>query len=51
MYKLQVDMFSLGMCMYETMSCTLVPPKEYNIFEFDEELKNGIRPGFLENVP
>ena len=36
--------------MYETMSCTLVPPREYSIFEFDEELKNGIRPGFLENV-
>ena len=43
-------MFSLGMCMYESMSCILVPPKEYSIFEFDEELKNGIRPGFLENV-
>lgn len=50
MYKTQVDIFSLGMLMYEMMSCTLVPPKEYNIFEFDEELKNGIRPGFLENV-
>jgi len=36
--------------MYETMSCILVPPKEYSIFEFDEEIKNGIRPGFLENV-
>ena len=28
----------------------LVPPKEYNMFEFDEEIKNGIRPGFLEKV-
>ena len=43
-------MFSLGMCMYETMSCTLVPPKESSISEFNEELKNGIRPGFLRNV-
>jgi len=36
--------------MYETMSLALVPPKEYNMFEFDEEIKNGIRPGFLEKV-
>ena len=43
-------MFPLGMCIYEMISCTLVPPKQYSIFEFDEELKNGIRPGFLENV-
>jgi len=45
-----VDIFSLGMCMYETMSLALVPPKEYNMFEFDEEIKNGIRPGFLEKA-
>ena len=45
-----MDIFPLGMCLYETMSCILAPPKEYSIFEFDEEIKNGIRPGFLENV-
>ena len=45
-----MDIFPLGMCLYETMSCILAPPKEYSVFEFDEEIKNGIRPGFLENV-
>jgi len=36
--------------MYESMSCILVPPKKYSIMEFDEELKNGNRPKFSENV-
>ena len=43
-------MFSLGICMYETMSCAMVPPRKQTMFEFEEELKNGNRPNFLENV-
>ena len=36
--------------MYETMSCTMVPPKNQTIFEFEGQLKNGNRPNFSENV-
>ena len=43
-------MFSLGICMYEMMSCTMVPPKRYSMFEFEDELKNGKRPSFSEIV-
>ena len=43
-------MFSLGICMYEMMSCAMVPPKRYSMFEFEEELRNGKRPSFSENV-
>jgi len=36
--------------MYETILHALVPPKEYNMCEFDEEIKNRIRPGFFNNI-
>ena len=36
--------------MYETISCTLLPPRNQTTFEFEEQLRNGNRPNFSENV-
>ena len=38
------------MTMYELMTLQQVPPKDVSVFEFDSDIKDGIRPSFLEEV-
>jgi len=45
-----VDIFSLGMTMFELMTLQHVPPKDASVFEFDSDIKDGIRPSFLKEV-
>jgi len=36
--------------MYELMTLQQVPSKDVSVFEFDSDIKDGIRPSFLEEV-
>ena len=47
---IQVDIFSLGMTMYELMTLQTLPPEDVDVLDFDSDIKDGIRPSFLEEV-
>lgn len=47
---LQVDIFSLGTCLYELMSLRPLPPKDISEGEYKNMLKIGKRPGFSTKV-
>ena len=36
--------------MFELMTLQTLPPKNAGVFEFDSDIKDGIRPSFLEEV-
>jgi len=48
MLFIQVDIFSLGITLYELMTLQLLPPPEVNSLEFDSDIREGIRPRFIE---
>ena len=47
---IQVDIFSLGITLYEQMTLQLLPPRDVDRFDFDSDIKDGIRPPFLDEV-
>ena len=48
--SVQVDIFSLGITLYELMTLQSLPPRDVSPFEFDSDIKDGIRPAFLDEV-
>ena len=47
---MQVDIFSLGITLFELMTLRFLPPPEMSPFEFDSDIRDGIRPRFYEEV-
>ena len=48
--SIQVDIFSLGITLYELMTLEFLPPSGTDAYDFDSEIKDGIRPLFLDEV-
>ena len=48
--SIQVDIFSLGITLYELMTLELLPPSGTDPQEFNTNIKDGIRPSFLDEV-
>jgi len=36
--------------MFELLTLQHIPPKTVDVFDFDSDIKDGIRPSFLEEV-
>ena len=47
---IQVDIFSLGITLYELMTLQFLPPPEVGFFDFDSDIIDGIRPPIYKEV-
>ena len=48
--SVQVDIYSLGITLYELMTLEYLPPLDTNPQDFNSDIKDGRRPQFLDEV-